>query len=396
MSGNGVSMPLRYDPTPPFFAAGAALTAPITVSFFTTPVNPMYAACPVSQPMFPGSPLTAITLTPTVSTAWDGTLTGSQPGGAPPRLVLTRPDATDNESGVANYYYHATTSPTDTTFSDSWTAIGGRNPTLTVSGGPLDYVNQFFVVLVAQNSAGGVSKPLVYGPFRVSDPTPPSIPAFCATPGPLPGQLAALMTIPSVDSETSVAGYQYHIRTTKGVEVRPWPTGARTDWPASGMAYVAAGALTDGQSYLVDVRAVNRQGEISPFATSGAVLYDASAPPNPGVSVSVNGGVATMTATAATDPQSGLSAVQWAVGTTMSTADVVPWSTYPVGAGGGNVNATLPSTLPIGTTLYVQARSVNLAGVPSTISVTSFAVPLAKPTSPTGLPTLPPPGTKVP
>ena len=396
VSGNGVSMPLRYDPTPPFFPAGATLVAPITVTLFTAPVHPLYAACPVSQPMLPGAPLPAFTLAPTVSTAWGGALTGSQPGGAPPRLTLTRPDATDNESGVANYYYHVTMTPTDTTFSASWTPLGSRNANLIVSGTPLDYVSQFYVVVVAQNSAGGVSKPLVYGPVRVSDPTPPSTPTFCAGPGSLPGQLAVLLTLPSVDSETSVVGYQYHIRTTKGVEVRPWPAGTGTDWPASGAAatYVASGALGDGQSYLVDVRAVNKQGELSPFATSGAVNYDASAPPNPGASVSVSGGIATMTAVAATDPQSGLSAVQWAIGTTASAADVIPWSAYPVASGGGTVTVTLPLTMPVGATLYLQARSVNAAGVPSTITVTSFSIPSPK----GGLtpPPLTPPVKKVP
>jgi hypothetical protein len=232
-----------------------------------------------------------------------------------------------------------------------------------------------------------VSKPLVYGPFRVSDPTPPTVPTFCASPGPLPGQLAVLMTIPSVDSETSVAGYQYHIRTTKGAEVRPWPAGAATDWSASGASYIAAGSLTDGQSYLVDVRAVNKQGEMSAFATSGAVLYDATAPPNPGASVSVSGGIATMTAVAATDPQSGLSTVQWAIGTTTSAADVIPWSAYPVASNGGTVTATLPPTVPAGTTLYLQARSVNAAGMPSAITVTSFSLPSPK---------APPPVRKVP
>ena len=397
VSATGVSMPLRYDPTPPFFAAGAALAQPIVATPFVSTVT-TYAACPTAAPPYPGAviPLAVGTLS-LPSAPWSGTLTPqSGPVGAAPQITLNRPDATDNESGVTGYFYHITTSSADTVFSGSWIPVLTRGGSILVSGSPLDYTSQFYVMLVAQNAAGGVSAPLVYGPFRVPDPSPPTAPVFCAGPGALPGQLSVLVTTPATDPETGLQGYQYRVRTAAGAVVRDWPAAAAIDWSAAGGAARIAGApLTDGQTYYVDVRGVNQQGEIAAYVASGPVLYDASAPPNPGVTASTAGGITTLTVTAAADPQSGLSGVQWAIGTTATGADVVPWSFTTVAAGAGGTAITLPP-VPVGVTLYAQARSVNGAGAPSTISVTSFSVPITKPTSPPVIPVLPSPAKKVP
>jgi len=375
VSATGVSMPLRYDPTPPVFPAGATLAPPLVASLFAPSVT-TYAACPALLPGLPGATGQG------GGSALSGGLTGTginKTGiGTAPQLTLNRPDATDNESGVANYYYHVATSPTDTVFSGSWTAAFSRTGSIVISGDPLDYTTSFYVVVVAQNAAGGVSAPLIYGPARVPDPTPPTAPVYCAGPGALAGQLAVLLTSPSVDLETGLKGYQYRIRTAAGAVVRDWPTAAFIDWTATGGASrTASASLSDGQSYYVDVRAVNQQLEMAPYVTSGPVLYDASAPPNPGVTVAVSAGLATMIASAGPDPQSGLLGVQWAIGTSVNGADLVPWGFVSAPAGGGTVTAALPP-LPTGVTLYLQARSVNLAGVPSPISVTSFSIPAQK------------------
>ncbi|HKR56171.1 MAG TPA: hypothetical protein VJS20_07705, partial [Gemmatimonadales bacterium] len=337
VSDNGVSMPLRYDPSPPVFPAGAVLAPPIVVSPFVSTLSTS-APCPVTQPAFPGATVPAAPTVALPSSPWSGTLSSKTDGGTPatPVFTLNRPDATDNESGVANYYYHVATTATDTVFSGSWTPTYTRTSSIVISGSPLDYVSQFYVVLVAQNNAGGISSPLVYGPFRVPDPTPPTTPVYCAGPGAAAGQLATLITTPSSDPETGLLGYQYRIRTAAGAVVRDWPTAAFTDWAAAGSASrVATGTLADGQSYFVDVRAVNKQGEISPAVSSGPVLYDVSPPPNPGASVTNSGGVSTLSVSATTDPNSGLLGVQWSIGSTTYGTDLVPWAFVSVPSAGG-------------------------------------------------------------
>ena len=66
------------------------------------------------------------------------------------------------------------------------------------------------------NAAGKVTQPLTYGPFTVTDPTPPTNPSFCAGFGGTPGVLTVQLTTPSGDPETGVSGYQYQVRPVGG------------------------------------------------------------------------------------------------------------------------------------------------------------------------------------
>jgi hypothetical protein len=272
------------------------------------------------------------------------------------------------------YYYNVSTQAGDTVYAPSWPMTSARSTALTISGAPLDYQHQFWVTLVAKNTAGLLSRPLSYGPFRIADPTPPTLPAFCAGSGAATGQLAVQITTQAADPETQVAGYQYHIRTVKGVEVRAWPAGTTTDWAAGAINAVATASLTDGQSYLVDVRAINQQGEIGNFATSGPVLYDLSPPPTPTASVTTGTAGPALVVNAPTDPHSGLTALQWAVGTSQTSADVQPWVSTSVTAAGGTITLPFATTLPTGTTLWLQVRSVNGTGLPSTVYSASFSL----------------------
>ena len=315
-----------------------------------------------------------------IGVAWAGSLLAAPAAtGAPaatPQVQLTRPDAGDPESGVEAYYYDVSTEPGDTVYAPTWVSTSARSTALTVSGAPLDYASQFWVTLVAKNTAGALSRVLSYGPLRVADPTPPTLPVICAGDGAVAGQLAVRITTTATDPETQVAGYQYRVRTAQGALVRDWPTGVTADWPATvGANAVAAGTLTDGQSYLVDVRAINGQGEVSGFVTSGPVLYDVSPPPMPTASVTVTSGVPSLTVSATADPQSGLAAVQWAVGTSQTSGDVQPWVSSAVPAAGGAITLPFATTLPTSTTLWLQLRSVNGTGLVSTIYSASFTVP---------------------
>ncbi len=360
------------------FAAGAALTVPLTAYLMLPATSAAtYAACAVVLAPLPGSVPPVLMLTPpAISVAWAGALTAAPTAtGAAPQVQFTRPDATDSESGVESYYYDVSTQPGDTVYAPSWTSTSARSTTVTATGGVLDYKSQFWLSLVARNTAGGVSRPLTYGPFRITDATPPTVPVICAGPGAAAGQLAVRISTPSADPETQVAGYQYRIRTAQGAEVRGWPSGTAVDWAAGAMTTVATAALTDGQSYLVDVRAVNGQGGVSGYVTSGPLLYDLSPPPAPTASVTVSAGVPSLAVNAPADPQSGLAAVQWAVGTSQAAADIQPWLSSPVPSSGGAITLPFAVSPPTGTTLWLQVRAVNGTGLPSTIYSTTFSVP---------------------
>jgi len=378
VSTTGVSMPLRYDGTPPLFPVGAALSlnaAPVPVAPTTAAAT--YAACPVVQPPLPGSFPTITVLAAPAVVAWAGALgLATATPGATPQVQFTRPDASDPESGISGYYYKVSTQPGDTIYDPSWPFASTRANYFTASGAPLDYQHQFWITLIAKNTAGSISRAIAYGPFTVTDPTPPTTPVICAGDGSAVGQLAVQLTTPATDYETSVTGYQYRIRTVKGALVRQWLKGVTIDWPVGSTgALVAQGLLTDGQSYVVDVQAVNGQNEISGVVTSGPVLYDMSPPPTPTASVTVTAGVPSLVVNAPTDPQSGLTAVQWAVGTSATAADVQPWLSSSVPAGGGSVTLPFAVPLPTNTTLWLQIRSVNGTGLVSTVFTTSFSVP---------------------
>ena len=149
--------------------------------------------------------------------------------------------------------------------------------------------------------------------------------------------------------------------------------------------------LVDGQSYYVDVIALNGQGQPSQVVTSGPILYDASPPPTPTVTAAYSSGAVQLTIFAQTDPQSGFLGYQVAVGSTSTGDDEVAWETLPWTQPGWYLTP-ITVALPAGTlrpiTYWVQIRTVNGAGVPSAIAQTSFPVG--------GVPIYTPPAPKLP
>src|SRR5262249_21294916 len=141
-----------------------------------------------------------------------------------------------------------------------------------------------------------------------------------------------------------------------------------------------------GQSYTLDIRAVNQQNGISAYSSSGPLLYDASAPPQPTASVQLPTSYIgtpqfTITASVPTDPHSGISTVQFAVGMTQTGDEVIHWRSNPALAGTNTFTLPPDNATPVvaGATLWIQIRSVNGAGMPSTIYRASFIVPSPPP-----------------
>jgi hypothetical protein len=371
----GVSAALRYDPTPPVPAVGASV-APwsFTVFVMPSPAAATYTPCPINQPLLPGTPL-GVPLFPVGAIGWSGG--GEAPTGAAPTRLFRAPAFEDQESGVATYLYKVTQQPETTYTEGAWTQFVPSNGYFTVQGAPLDYTGTFYVSVVARNAAGLMSRPVVSPAFTVPDPSAPSMPEYCAgaNSGPSAASFYASITNASADEETQVAGYQYRVRDQYGTVVRDWPA-TGTDWSSgSGARNTALLNLVNGMRYYLDVRALNGQSMTSPWVTSGLVAFDNTAPPTPsGAFTWYFGSMPTLTVTIPVDPETGITSLQWAVGTSETTADVSAWQAVSVSGGVVTFNVTVPATL-VGPTLWARFRSVNGAGVPSAIFTTSVAPP---------------------
>jgi predicted phage tail protein len=342
---------------------------------YIEPPAATYAACPVVQPPFPGGPLSALGM-PLTLMAWNGTL-GTAPAGEPPRITFNLPALSDPESGVISYKYKVTEQPEATYSSAGWTAFNPAGSTFLVEGSPLNYTGQFYLSVVAMNTAGLVSQPIVSAPFRVPDPTNPTAPEICATVGTTagPASFSVSFNRHATDDETQVSGYQYRVRTDAGAVVRNWPASG-VDWSgtsATGQG-TAALSVTGGQRYYVDVRAVNGQGMVSGWVTSGPILYDNTPPPSPVPAIAaVPGFPLFVTVGVPADPESGTTILQWAVGTSATTADIAGWQAMSVSASSMTFQVPGPSAVS-GVTYWVRVRTVNGAGATSAI-VTAASPP---------------------
>jgi hypothetical protein len=374
----GVSAALRYDGTAPAFAAGAAIQAAplaasraagaLAVSVGGTTI-PVVSACPATLPAGarPGA----------------GTATAETPAAS-----FSLPYAADAESGIESYWYKVGAAPATTFDASGWARVAAM-PSLTVSGTPLTYADAFYLSVAPMNYAGLAGPPIGYGPFRVSDPTPPTDPQFCAARAGNNDRFAVQFTGWAADPETGVQGYRYRIRNATGAAARAWPA-TGVDWPPDNAAGTLGSlrttsglSLVSGQTYYVDVRPVNGGGAAGNIIASGPFLFDSTPPPTPAVSaryavtrvlttVTVT---LTVTLTAPNDPETGLTGVLFTVGKTQGASDVIPWTTAAAAAGTTTTAFKLPAPLPSGTTFWLQVRTVNGAGQSSAVGAASLRVP---------------------
>lgn len=384
--GDGGGSPtLRLDPTPPAFPAGTPLMPPVA-TFTTLRSLDLLATAP---PVAPACGTTT-TLTRTGSVerpVWDGRLVTVTPddgvvgGGAWVRLTLSRPDATDPETGIYGYNYLVdSVAPGPVLPNDGWADIPEATATFVATGPRFLYGRPRWVSLVALNALGVRSAPVTYGPVTVPDPTIPSRPVFCGGYG---SGIIAYLTTPAVDDETGVRGYQIRVRdAASGATVRPFPSGATVDWPAS-QALANTGVRipftpTGGWRFIVDLRAVSGLGVPGDVASSGDVYADATPPVPAGVSGRVVKSTAELTLTVQSDPESGLGGIDIAFGTaaseptlskTLSGTYYTEYVTYPVPAGTSVRTIALPSQALAFPELYAFVRVRNGAGIASTVAI---------------------------
>jgi hypothetical protein len=148
----------------------------------------------------------------------------------------------------------------------------------------------------------------------------------------------------------------------------------------------AAVALTPGTTYYVSVKAVNAIGLESPVVTSDGVIVDTSGPTsgavNDGAGADIDSQASLTTISANwsfSDPQSGITQYEWAIGTTAGGEQVQAF----VAAGSSAIAGGL--SLSEGVTYYVTVRATNGAGLTATASSDGVTVTVPSPVAGTVL-----------
>jgi predicted GH43/DUF377 family glycosyl hydrolase len=169
------------------------------------------------------------------------------------------------------------------------------------------------------------------------------------------------------DPESGITGYEWAIGTTPGgTDVQGW-TNVGLDTSATNSSL----SLASGTTYYVAVRVTNGSG-LTATAASNGVMVDTSVPVagavNDGPDADVDFQVSTTMITANwfgfSDPESGISGYEWAIGTTPGGTDIQGWTS--VGLATSATNSSL--SLTAGQTCYVTVRATNGAGLTATAS----------------------------
>jgi len=284
----------------------------------------------------------------------------------------------DAESGISGYKYAIGTAQGATDIA-VWTTISNVT-SVTRTGLSLSAGTTYYFSVAAINGAGLQSAATTYsnGQYVAPDATPPSAPGIVRD-GATAGvdisttisttQLNATWTS-SADAESGISGYKYAIGTTAG----GFDT---TNWTTIGNVLTITKtslSLSVGSTYYFSVKAVNGQGLTGTATNSNGVLVvstaDASAPTAPpavrdgavmGTDDSSTISATTLSANwaAASDPESGITNYQYAIGTTAGGIDVATWTTI------GNVLTITRSALTLtpGSTYYFSVKAINGGGL---------------------------------
>ncbi|OGS27642.1 MAG: hypothetical protein A2297_00200 [Elusimicrobia bacterium RIFOXYB2_FULL_48_7] len=285
----------------------------------------------------------------------------------------------DNESGISGYQYAIGTAPGSTNVL-AYQSVG--LPSVIRAGLNLTTGATYYFSVRSVNGVGLVSTGTAVsnGQYVTADGTPPAAPGIVRD-GAVAGvdisttslttQLSANWTQGS-DSESGISGYKYAIGTTAGAS-------DTAGWATLGNVLTATKtslALSAGTTYYFSVKSVNGAGLESAAANSNGVVVisttvvDTSSPTAPGVvrdgatggadiSSTQNTGVLSANWTQGSDPESGVTSYQYAIGTTAGGVNTAGWASV------GNILAVTRSGLSLsnGTTYYFSVKAVNAFGL---------------------------------
>ncbi len=263
--------------------------------------------------------------------------------------------ASDPESGITGYEYSigSTLGGDDIV---GWTPIGVATE-VTAGGLSLSSDTTYYFSVRALNAAGLWSDPGNSNGITV-DLSQPSTPTVTddgvATSS--PGALHAAWS--SGDAESGIVEYSYAIGTSPGAtDVAGWTSAASaTEVTRDNLS------LVSGTTYYFAVKARNGAGQWSVVGMSDGILVDLTAPTAPVVTddgqFTVSGDTL-HAAWSASDPETGVSAYEYCIGTGPALTDVIPWTSTGVSTEVTRNGLVLSS----GTTYYFGVRAKNGVGL---------------------------------
>ncbi len=229
--------------------------------------------------------------------------------------------ADDPHSGIADYQYAIGTTPGGTNIV-AWTSAGTLNE-ITRTGLTLFQGATYFFTVKAKNRAGSWSTVGTSSGVLV-DTTPP--PAPLVVDDGLYTQVGTSLhaTWNDADPESGIFDYQYAVGTTPGAT-------NIVGWTSAGSATQAVipGAYANGSAYYISVRARNRVGRFGAVGTTDGIIVDSTPPSTP---VVIDDGALALVLDSlhatwsASDPHTGVTEYQYAIGSTPGASNVVAWT----------------------------------------------------------------------
>jgi hypothetical protein len=316
----GVSKRFRYDDTPPSFTDTLAVTQPADTAEdgMTPPPDSELdrLAQDVCSSGGTSGTLSALGGQVQISSAMES-FEDAVDLGSDITLEVATPTAVDDQSGVGTYYWAISEQPISAFSAGGMWTEHDPTQTLRIEGDPLTYADSFYVAYVAANRAGVYSEPLVYGPFRPADPSPPVRPLICGEMG-TDGRLRLKFESRGGDAETGRAGYRYRVRTASGTVLRDWPAtdDLVPDSVSAGTVISTDSIGTSGDArYYVDVLIRNGR-DMRTYTSTGPIEVDGSPPPAPVIQQAmpspVSGGTRVeLVGQFPDDPESGTEELRW-------------------------------------------------------------------------------------
>lgn len=267
--------------------------------------------------------------------------------------------ASDPESGIAEYRYAVGTTPGGANVL-GWTSAGTQT-SATIEPLSLADGGTYYISVKAANGAG------IEGPSGTSDGirvdlTPPTTPTVTDD-GAFTIDSTRLHAVWSAsDPQSGIAKYEYAVGTSAGAaDVVDWTSaGNATEATITGLS------LGSGIRYFISVRATNGAESVSQVGSSDGIYVESTPPTTPMVTDEGDYTRSTTTLSAswtAEDPETGVAAYSYAIGTAPGLDNVVPWTNA------GTTTSVTRSDLALdhGETYYVSVKATNGIGLVSEV-----------------------------
>jgi hypothetical protein len=277
--------------------------------------------------------------------------------------------------------------------SHKWVDAQGRTEA-NIRGLSLEQGKRYVVWVMATNGVGrasiGRSDPIIVDAIP---PAPPQITAFQQTSADGHANSLTFTFTPGSDDVSGISGHQFAVGTSdKDQKVWPWTTAQGTS------ATIVNLPLSKGQQVTLQVQAVSGAGLTSTATKSFTITYPGTKAPAPPTvltdpqNFTSNTSQLNLSWSPASDPDSGIVAYDYGVGTSPGAADVLTWTPgtavfapYVLGQGPqapqGNqaMKATASVSLKDKGTYYALVRATNGAGVTSVGASAGIVVDLSTP-----------------